>query len=580
MKANQKDKLFYAGREIKTSNSAGILNWVKYADQSLDYFITKSIGLNGPEGTSKKNKEYWNGCLTREGWSPPVMTHGYQKGLEYYVNRMGLPNPGVQNMIKEIKEYKGGTLLIISLFGNDEELKRMIRLFEKEAGKKITGYEINKSCPNTHACDPNFTSEINKIKKQIKNLRRLVDKKLFVKLSPTVNAADYMKAFKEAGADAVTISNTVPCKVINKYSGKKIITGGLSGRILLEHTLANTQKASKINNLAINFSGGVNTAYEAALAVKAGATTIQLGSVYAGKTPAEIKEFNKEFKKEAYKELKKIKEEITFKEPEWVNNIKWDDEEGRDVLTLINDEHKEYTVTKMVKESSDTSTIIFNKEIKHRAGQYLMVLLWKDEKPMERPFTLSSNNSITVKKRGETSEALCQLKPSDKIYIRGPYGNGYPIEIEGKNVLLVGGGCGTASFPDLMKKVKASYTTYTGYKNENEVLQKNEKELIKKSIQYKGFIGSVFPCEVLNNCNFDYVITCGPEPMMKAVAKEAVKQGVPEDKVLLSLEEIIKCGYGLCYSCDRGEPLCLTGPVTTWGKAKHFYKRDKSGAKK
>jgi len=582
------NQLFYNEQEIKIGNGAGIVNWPKYADSGLDYFITKSIGLNKPEGelTPEIEALYWNGYLTRPGWNPPVMV----KGEDYFVNRMGLPNPGVQHMIEEIRTYAGKTPIMVSIFGNDEELVRMIELFEGDAevASKISGYEINKSCPNTCVGDICFTNieedfeeKMHKLKREIKNIRNKTTKELYVKINPLEDAANYMQAFKEIGVDGITISNTIPTKVINEYSGLKIITGGLSGRKLLEHTLANVWRAKQTGiDLPINFSGGIDSIEDAYLAILAGATTIQLGSIYAGKTPEEIKVINKILKRGLCELLNKPTPELEFNEPEWMDDVKFDEEEGRRVLTVINNEHKEYTIKEIIKESYDTYTIKFDKKIEHKPGQYLMAMIWGENGPMERPFTFSGKYTITVRAIGEMTNALTNLEPGDKVYIRGPYGNGYPIdELKDKNVLLIGGGCGVASFPDLIRKTDAEFDSILSYTHEKGIIRRLGRIINYNSKNCDVMINDKIPVNEINFKEYDYVITCGPEPMMEAVAKEAIKQGIPENRILLSLEEIIKCAYGLCYGCDRGVPFCLTGPIVPRSKSKKFYERDKSGAK-
>ncbi|VVB75622.1 Sulfhydrogenase 2 subunit gamma [Candidatus Tiddalikarchaeum anstoanum] len=564
---------------FKLSNGAGILNWVTYADLGFDEFVTKSIGLNGPDDMSSMSEvlraKYWNGELGRNGWNPPVMVHGVYEGKEYFVNRMGLPNPGVKKMIADFNDYKGNTPIIVSIFGqNDAELERIVNLFEADAEsyKKIKGFEVNKSCPNTKPGESCSTNDLSNIISSVRVLKNITSKKVNIKFSPLVNAANFINPLEEAGADAATFYNTVPCLVINKYSNKPILKGGLSGQLLFEHAVYNVYNARLENeSFPINISGGVSTVEDVKRAFSIGANTIQLGSVFAGKSKKEISNLIEKLRCGAVKAPY-----LPFKEPLW-----WNEVIKNGYLTVINDEHKEFEVERTIKESADTYTLVLKNNLNHTPGQYVMAMVWdKNNNPMERPFTMSGNNTITIKRRGETSTVLTSLTESDKMYIRGPKGNGYDIEsLKGKKLLLIGGGCGIASLTDLAEKIDANIDCIAAYKDNTEILS-NIEERLKLTANYKVRLGAKIDLSNINARMYDYIITCGPEPMIKAVAMWAVKEGVDPKRIIENWESYFKCGgYGLCSSCDtgpEGDRICLK-TVYTYFESKNFRKRGKDG---
>ncbi|MFA5744534.1 MAG: hypothetical protein WC936_07000, partial [Candidatus Nanoarchaeia archaeon] len=607
------DKLLFKDKEILLSNGAGILNWLGYADVGFDEFVTKSIGLNGPEElyeavryeiekySAKKHKlsyveereiidkvynsykeshpkeweNYWNGLMKRSGWNPPVMVHGKFEDKEYFVNRMGLPNPGVNELIKRIQKYEGKTPIIVSIFGqNDKELERLIELFEsnENISNKIKGYEINKSCPNTAKGESVMDKEKESLLDSIKTLRNKTNKKLYLKLSPLVDVSKFIVDFEAAGIDALTLSNTVPAAVFNKYSGKKIIEGGLSGELLFEHTLHTIYKARQTgSNLKINMSGGLNNIFQVYQSILLGADTLQLGSVFAGKTKEQIITYISGLRNQLNILLNTIPLDEKFKlipsEPSWFDEVL---ENGK--LRLENDEHKEYTIKQVVKESIDTYTLFFDKKIKHIPGQYLAVMLW-DEKdnPMMRPYTLSGDNSITVRIRGEMSKRLAGLSKGDKVYMSEARGNGYNLGLlKNKKVLVIGGGCGIASLTDLVENVNADFDFIAAYKSRDEVLMNMAERITKKNVKsYSEQISDKLQVSRIKFINHDYIVTCGPQAMMQAIVNEAVKQGADDNNIIENIERYMKCmGWGLCASCDTGDSkdddrVCVKGTVFT-----------------
>lgn len=632
MAVDSLDKKLFTSKEILISNGAGILNWLGYADLGFDEFVTKSIGLNGPEelyeavryelekkSSKKKDKlsyaeereiidivynaykeshpkewdNYWNGLEKRHGWNPPVMVRGKLNDKEYFVNRMGLPNPGVNELIKRLQKYEGNTPIIVSVFGqNDKELEKIIELFEsnEDVSTKIKGYEINKSCPNTDKGESVMVKEKESLIDSIKTLRGKTSKKLYLKLSPLVEVSEFIVDFEAAGIDALTLSNTIPTLVHNKYCGKKIIEGGLSGELLFEHTLYTLYKARQTGSkLRINLSGGLNTLLQAYSAILLGADTLQFGSVFAGKSKEQIIKFISTLKTNLnllYKGPLDDKFKLIKSEPSWFNEVI---KNGK--LRLENDEHKEYTIKKSVKESKDTYTLYFDKKIKHIPGQYLAVMLW-DEKgnPMMRPYTLSGDNSITVRARGPMSNKLDSLNKGDKIYMSEPRGNGYNLDLlKNKKVLVLGGGCGVASLTDLVENIKADFDFVVGYKSNDELLTHMKERInggnIRKHVKnYNEIIADRLPVSKIDFSKYDYIVTCGPEAMMRAIENEAIKQGVNEENIIKNIERYMKCmGLGLCASCDTGDNkdddrVCVKGTVFTAKESKGFGERDNSGA--
>ncbi|MFH1393355.1 MAG: dihydroorotate dehydrogenase electron transfer subunit [Candidatus Micrarchaeota archaeon] len=227
-------------------------------------------------------------------------------------------------------------------------------------------------------------------------------------------------------------------------------------------------------------------------------------------------------------------------------------------------------------------------------GQFLMV--WVPELG-ERPISIANNDplAITVANVGKVSGALHKLKKGDMVSFRGPLGSGF-VEPQGEEregrILLIGGGYGVAPLYFLAKmatKVGLAVDVVIGARNERDLLF--EKKLYAVSSEVfvttddgsRGKKGNVMEEAgwLLKDRKFDMVYACGPERMMIAVAQHCRENEIP---CQLSLERYMKCGLGVCGSCDLGgKSVCRDGPVFSGNEALNFSefgkkKRDASGA--
>lgn len=210
---------------------------------------------------------------------------------------------------------------------------------------------------------------------------------------------------------------------------------------------------------------------------------------------------------------------------------------------------------------------------KAKPGQFLM--LWipgVDEIPLS---VLEAKNSeamvsVAVKRVGEATQALHNLRVGDVIGVRGPFGNSFTFE-KGK-ALLVGGGVGIAPLAFLAKRLvsKASKTVMVlGAKTRGELLFLDDlkrlcgEENVLASTEdgscgVKG-LASNFADAVLAKEKFERVYACGPEQMVRRVFECAENSGVFFEA---SLERLMRCAMGICGSCVIGEyRVCRDGPV-------------------
>ena len=212
--------------------------------------------------------------------------------------------------------------------------------------------------------------------------------------------------------------------------------------------------------------------------------------------------------------------------------------------------------------SGDTSAIT-------GAGQFVNVKL--DGQYLRRPISICDydENTLTLiyKVVGIGTEKMSAMKAGEKLNILTGLGNGYDLSLSGDAPLLVGGGVGVPPLYKLCKLLKAEdkkVTVILGFNTKSEIFaEKDFAEIADKvivttvdgSYGVKGFVTNA-----LAEVDYTYVYTCGPLPMLKALA------GATETSGQYSLEERMGCGFGACMGCScktllGNKRICKEGPV-------------------
>jgi len=219
-----------------------------------------------------------------------------------FTNAMGLPGPGAQRMAEIISEHKikSDVPIIASIFGHNKNE------FVQSCQQVLEGdpdiVEVNMSCPNVQeelgtpfACDANAAQEI------IAAVRSVCDKPIFAKLAPNVpNIAIIAQACVQAGADGITVINTMPCMIIDADKGKPILTnktGGLSGQAVKPIALKAVYDIRKaLPEVPIIGMGGITNGVDAIEMFMAGATAIGVGAAVYSRGIDVFKKLTKEVK--------------------------------------------------------------------------------------------------------------------------------------------------------------------------------------------------------------------------------------------------------------------------------------------
>lgn len=198
---------------------------------------------------------------------------------------------------------------------------------------------------------------------------------------------------------------------------------------------------------------------------------------------------------------------------------------------------------------------------------------------LRRPFSILDVNpeqhwiSFFIKAIGKGSAKLGNLAPGEKVNLIYPLGNSFSFPGSNGKVLIVAGGSGLAPFILLGRELKRHNTRITyllGGKSKKDILLTEEFSRYGEvfvttedgSLGEKGYVTdhSIFKSA---GFNFTKIYTCGPEPMMKAVAKIASGKGIDCE---VSLENMMACGFGICLCCvtptvEGNKRVCWEGPV-------------------
>jgi len=231
--------------------------------------VTKSVGLK-----------------PREGYANPTVVQ-VKSGL---INAMGLPNPGIEVYVGEIRHAKAliSQPLIVSVFGYSAEEYALVASKAADAG--ADALELNVSCPHVKHTGSEIGQTPELLAEVVKAVKTSVKVPVFVKLSPNVtDIVQLASAAVNAGADALTVVNTVRAIAIDVETTKPIlnnIKGGLSGPAMKNIALRCVYDIKeKLGEVPIIGCGGISNWQDAVEFFLAGANAVQIGTAIAFDCP-------------------------------------------------------------------------------------------------------------------------------------------------------------------------------------------------------------------------------------------------------------------------------------------------------
>ena len=235
----------------------------------------------------------------------------------------------------------------------------------------------------------------------------------------------------------------------------------------------------------------------------------------------------------------------------------------RDIYTILSNEPLTPAVYRMVLEG-DTQYIT-------RSGQFINIEL--EGKFLRRPISVSDYDANTVtiiyKVVGSGTEQMREMEPGTKLDILTGLGNGFSTENSAQRPLLVGGGVGVPPLYNLCKRLLSEGkkpSVILGFNTESEVFYFEDFKALGVDVYCSTADGSMgtkgFVTDAIkeSNVEFDYLYTCGPLPMLKALYSATECDGE------YSFEERMGCGFGACMGCTcktkyGNKRICKDGPV-------------------
>jgi NAD(P)H-flavin reductase len=218
----------------------------------------------------------------------------------------------------------------------------------------------------------------------------------------------------------------------------------------------------------------------------------------------------------------------------------------------------------------------------------------------EAPFTPSSSPAdtekmdITIMKAGRVTDLLHKCKKGQKVGVRGPFGNGYPVDdYVGKHVYIVGGGVGLApirslflTLVDRIKDFKSVVCRFGARTPEDFIYKKTlfgswqkidgvdiKLTVDKADSKWKDNVGVVTTILASKDVDIKNAVgvVCGPPIMMKFATMKLLEFGFEPKDIYLSMEKNMSCGVGKCGHCMIGKfYVCKDGPVFTYKQIEKY----------
>jgi len=196
---------------------------------------------------------------------------------------------------------------------------------------------------------------------------------------------------------------------------------------------------------------------------------------------------------------------------------------------------------------------------------------------------------FSIMKMGRVTSAFHDARVGDYIGVRGPYGNGFPLEEwKGRNLLFIGGGVGLAPIWGVIQTAvtqSADYgdiSVFYGSRTSADIMYRSDLEELREQADvqlsidtpeegwqdYTGFVPANL-MEKAPSADNAVAITCGPPIMIKFVIQNLKMLGFADEQIYTTLENKMKCGIGKCGRCNVGKDyVCTKGPVYSWAELK------------
>lgn len=242
-----------------------------YGYEFAEYYDINMLGTFSFKGTTREAR--FGNPTPRIAETPSGM-----------LNSVGLQNPGVERVISEElpklkKCFHKPVMANVSGFSADEYVEVCRKL---DAEEQVGWLEVNISCPNVHGGGMSFGTDPKAAAEVTKAVKAVTSKPVIMKLSPNVTSiTDIAKACEDAGADAISLINTVLSMRIDIAKRKPVlanVTGGMSGPAVFPLAVRMVYQVAKAVKVPIIGLGGIQSADNVLEMMMAGATCVEVGA--------------------------------------------------------------------------------------------------------------------------------------------------------------------------------------------------------------------------------------------------------------------------------------------------------------
>ena len=225
----------------------------------------------------------------------------------------------------------------------------------------------------------------------------------------------------------------------------------------------------------------------------------------------------------------------------------------------------------------------------YKPGQFVMVSVFGLG---ECPISITSSPTrktlqLCIRRAGKITNGIMDCRVGDVLGIRGPYGNGFPLQSMKKNLMIAGGGSGFATLRSLVNYIvdrRSAFgevaVAYGARTRQDLYFMQEYKSWQQAGIEvgitvdigdesWKGNVGLVTALIDKFRMSVGSAAICGPPVMINAVAKKLMDKGFDHSDIYVSMERHMKCGVGKCEHCMIGPyHACQDGPVFSYDKVK------------
>lgn len=252
---------------------------------------------------------------------------------------------------------------------------------------------------------------------------------------------------------------------------------------------------------------------------------------------------------------------------------------------------KQCKILDVKKESTHEWTFRVETDARPDHGQFMQLSI---PKIGEAPISVSAQGEgwleFTIRSVGKVTDHIFRKQPGEFLFLRGPYGKGWPMEqFKNKHMVVIAGGTGVAPVRSMLRYFAENpgfvqdVHLICGFKNEEGIVFRQELSEWKKKFHTiyaldkdekegwrTGFVTAFVKEIPFESFDGNYaVVVVGPPPMMKFTGLELVKCGADPEKMWMSFERKMSCAIGKCGHCRIDEVyVCLDGPVFPYTTAR------------